>query len=75
MGRDLVAGLVDPSFKASSFSSSINGVRSSITFLDHLLLLWFLDRVKLLAPSDPIAFHALKDITTKPNSDLVNQFD
>lgn len=28
--------------KASSYYSSINGIRSSITLLDHLLLLWFL---------------------------------
>ena len=41
MGGDFEAeGLVDPSFKASSFPSSI-------TFLNHLLLLWFLTQSKV----------------------------
>lgn len=35
----------------------------------------FLHRVKFLAPSDPIALHALKAIATKPKPGSVNQFN
>ena len=47
MGGDFEAeGLVDPSFKASSFPSSI-------TFLNHLLLLWFLTQSKVPCTKRP----------------------